>query len=380
MNLSFFKRLNQALPVASNGHTTMSTLSSYHDGEIHTSGQGQHEATTGATLKPSSSFQLRQRGSSSFQGKDTTESVLRSTAFRLFRGTDNVAEETAFSKRFLMGPHPFGSPLRLDDMMDDDPKRAVDYDCKIGRFRTRTQIVVHFLMEIHMLRRDVGTVGLGLTWQWVHSAFTNLAYYYHTQLTAAQRVPLQDVSFEMLPTLTGELWMASEYIVYSMVFVFVTAVLSILFVRYKAPHGRPLYCVPILRRICLTLIVCQTLRIVSFMCTTLPGSSRQCLYAIQSNATLAVLTSGPAPNDGNPERWDPPKTLSDILWRVDPTNGCGDLMFSSHTIFTMLFVCVIWKYFNWKTLKALMVICQVSFGIQFSWVVCCSSALMRRRN
>mmetsp|Transcript_8016 Transcript_8016/g.16695 ORF Transcript_8016/g.16695 Transcript_8016/m.16695 type:complete len:150 (-) Transcript_8016:349-798(-) len=35
-------------------------------------------------------------------------------------------------------------------------------------------------------------------------------------------------------------------------------------------------------------------------------------------------------------------------------------MFSSHTIFTMTFVCVVFKYFNFKWLKAIMAVLQIA--------------------
>jgi hypothetical protein len=35
-------------------------------------------------------------------------------------------------------------------------------------------------------------------------------------------------------------------------------------------------------------------------------------------------------------------------------------MFSSHTIYTMSFVCVVFKYFNFKSLKAIMALLQIS--------------------
>jgi hypothetical protein len=57
--------------------------------------------------------------------------------------------------------------------------------------------------------------------------------------------------------------------------------------------------------------------------------------------------------------WAPPTDLHDLLFRVDASNGCGDLMFSSHTIYTMSFVCVIFKYFNFKWLKWIMALGQL---------------------
>ena len=58
--------------------------------------------------------------------------------------------------------------------------------------------------------------------------------------------------------------------------------------------------------------------------------------------------------------WAPPSELNDVLFRVDASNGCGDLMFSSHTIYTMTFVCVVFRYFNVRWLKAIMALGQIS--------------------
>jgi hypothetical protein len=53
------------------------------------------------------------------------------------------------------------------------------------------------------------------------------------------------------------------------------------------------------------------------------------------------------------------------MWRID-ANGCRDLMFPSHTTFTMLFACVTFMCFNWKFLKITMAslqICIVPFAL-----------------
>jgi sphingomyelin synthase-related protein 1 len=233
----------------------------------------------------------------------------------------------------------------------------------IGQLRSRDDIVQHFMVELHMLWRDSGIIFLGTVMQWVHSVLTNIAYYYQTQLSAAQRVPLKDIAYETLPTLDGSWWIASEYIVYTMLTITVLAMVSILVIRWHPPHGRPLYSVPILRRMLITLTVCQILRCISFLCTTLPGASRQCLYSVPEDMTKDELLNGPARDTGNPVGWAPPVTVSDILWRVDATTGCGDLMFSSHTIFTMTFVCLIWRYFNWQLLRWAMLLMQVGLVV-----------------
>eukprot|EP00521_Asterionellopsis_glacialis_P007757 CAMPEP_0195283414 /NCGR_PEP_ID=MMETSP0707-20130614/1968_1 /TAXON_ID=33640 /ORGANISM="Asterionellopsis glacialis, Strain CCMP134" /LENGTH=576 /DNA_ID=CAMNT_0040342577 /DNA_START=293 /DNA_END=2023 /DNA_ORIENTATION=+ len=230
----------------------------------------------------------------------------------------------------------------------------------LGTRRNWDQIQTHFLLELRMLRRDSLFLFFALVYQWVHSVFTNVAYYYHTQLSAAQRVPLMDVGFEALPLLTGSMWMISEYMVWSIVAIVVSCMLLILVVRMYPPHGRPLYAVPILRRMGMTLVVCQTLRIISFLVTTLPGAARQCMYHVPEDMTRDEMMTGSAPDRGQPEGWAPPQDWNDILWRIDATNGCGDLMFSSHTIFTMMFVCITFTYFNWRPLKYLMAIFQLA--------------------
>ena len=245
------------------------------------------------------------------------------------------------------------------DVAEPYYEEAETADLGVGRFRRRDEIVLHFMVELNMLRRDLLVMFLGFLFQWFHSIFTNIAYYYHTHLSAAQRVPLKDIAYDILPVLSGSWWMVSEYLVFAMVAIISLSIASILIIRWNAPHGRPLYCIPILRRMLITLTVCQVLRCVSFLITTLPGASRQCLYEVPHDMTREEMISQPAHDRGNPMGWAPPITMNDILFRVDATNGCGDLMFSSHTIFTMLFVCVVWRYFNWGFLKWAMLTMQV---------------------
>lgn len=288
---------------------------------------------------------------------------------------------TRLMSHFLMGPHNFENQLPFppgpervrkgSDFDHDLLKKSTSFttdeetdETALLTVRTREQVVLHFLMELQMLKRDSALIIFGIFYQWFHSAATNLAYYYHAQLTAAQRVPLQDAMFAALPTLNGAWWMASEYLVYGMIITTVALIVSILFIRWNAPHRRPLYCIPILRRMLITLVAAQTLRIISFMITTLPGASRQCLYDVPEDMERSEMMEGPAHDRGNPEGWAPPKDWSDILWRVDATNGCGDLMFSSHTIFTCLFICIVFRYFNWSILKWSMVATQL-FAIPF---------------
>ena len=127
-----------------------------------------------------------------------------------------------------------------------------------------------------------------------------IAYWQQTQLNAANRVPLRDLAFDLLPALDGDYWIISEYMVYSIIGIEVALHLSNLFLKWNAPHGKPIYCVQILRRIGITLSACEFLRMISFLITTLPGSSRQCRYSVPSNLTAEEMMNGPAPDEGNP--------------------------------------------------------------------------------
>lgn len=166
--------------------------------------------------------------------------------------------------------------------------------------RSRENIIIHLLMEMKMLQTDLAFILFVTFYQFFHSSVTNLAYWQHARLNAANRVPLKDIAFDLLPPLDGELWIVSEYILYGILIVAISCIVSNLVVNWNAPHGRPIYCMQILRRLGMTWIVCQSFRMISFLVTTLPGASRQCRYAVPDGLTAAEMMSMPAPSEGNP--------------------------------------------------------------------------------
>ena len=180
-------------------------------------------------------------------------------------------------------------------------KRVQAYQRKYAfTLRSRENIIIHLLMEMKMLRTDLAFILFVTFYQFFHSSVTNLAYWQHAQLNAANRVPLRDLAFDILPPLDGDLWIVSEYILYGILTVAISCIVSNLVVKWNAPHGRPIYCVQILRRLGMTWIVCQSLRMISFLVTTLPGASRQCRYAVPDGLTAAEMLNMPAPIEGNP--------------------------------------------------------------------------------
>lgn len=211
---------------------------------------------------------------------------------------DNIENNESSTTSLPMGSSDETIPLRTRTPTNNNKKQRRKYAFQL---RSRENVIIHFLLELRMLQVDILFVLFTIFYQFFHSSITNIAYYQHAQLNAANRIPLRDIAFDYLPQLDGELWMISEYICYTLLGIAITCIVSNLVVKWSAPHGRPIYCMQIVRRLGLTLIVCQTLRMVSFLVTTLPGASRQCRYAVpESGLTSDEMLIGPAPAEGNP--------------------------------------------------------------------------------
>jgi len=140
------------------------------------------------------------------------------------------------------------------------------------------------------------------------------------------REPLQDMGFMLFPALSKEQQIWSEVVFFTLFG------LTIGFAMIY-PFWNPDHHLPVQRRRFATLMtlrflgVCaaaQALRIISFLVTTLPGPNYHC-----------------RPNS---KEYNPPKGIWDILLTQDPFTHCGDLVFSSHTIFIMLCALTWHKY------------------------------------
>lgn len=158
----------------------------------------------------------------------------------------------------------------------------------------------------------------------MHLVATNVAYYMHIP-----REPLHDLGFAILPALTPVQQIASEWVFWLILASTIAFALSPFVVCYS----RPIYTVQMLARFLAVCMYAQALRIVTFLVTSLPSPNYHC----------------------RPEAPDyaPPRTLYSILnpLEKDPYRGCGDLVFSSHTIFVMLCVMTFIKYAPWLPKK-----------------------------
>ncbi|KAJ6795212.1 phosphatidylinositol:ceramide inositolphosphotransferase-like [Iris pallida] len=103
-------------------------------------------------------------------------------------------------------------------------------------------------------------------------------------------------------------------------------------------HSKRFYTVLLWRRVLAFLVASQSLRIITFYSTQLPGPNYHC----REGSKLARL---PAPD-----------SIFEVLLLNFPRGilyGCGDLIFSSHMIFTLVFVRTYHKYGSKRFVKAL---------------------------
>ncbi|GMI50239.1 hypothetical protein ScalyP_jg9333 [Parmales sp. scaly parma] len=252
--------------------------------------------------------------------------------------------------------------------------------------RQRKYILSQLRIELTILLGDKYIFLFCIIAQLYHSIATNVVYLMEAKfLSSAQRLPLWDLSYHYLPELHGWLWSVSDILIYCMIAS--AAVLALLTIPLRPKpslsHTSPPFATLVLKRFLVTVSVLQSLRIISFTTTLLPGSSHQCLYTVtdemnsDENLTIDLFTSTSpadgraADSRGNSVDWAPPQSLSEVLFRVDSSMGCGDLMFSSHTIFAVTTACTIFKYFGSRRNKV---------GISVALVVLILLTLMSRKH
>lgn len=198
-----------------------------------------------------------------------------------------------------------------------------------------THLRRHLAKERVLLRANLRVVVLGLMFQWVHSTATNVVYMLHVQ-----RQPLYDLGFEVLPPLSRDWQIISELVFFAFIAGILVFALTPLVRERKGPAR---YIMTLVARYIAVLMLCQALRIMSFMATVLPGPNYHC-------------------RPGSLE-YAPPQTAADVFARTDAFKGCGDLVFSSHTIFVMTCALTYQRYGSSVNTKRLMWAVVFVFGL-----------------
>nr|CAB3493823.1 unnamed protein product [Digitaria exilis] len=183
-------------------------------------------------------------------------------------------------------------------------------------------------VELKILSEKWRLLLAGLVFQYIHGLAARGVHYLH------QPGPtLQDLGFMILPELGKERGYISETL---FTFIFLSFVLWTF--HPFILHTKRFYTVLIWRRVLAFLCASQFLRIITFYSTQLPGPNYHC-------------------REGSPlSRLPPPHNAAEVLLINFPKGviyGCGDLIFSSHMIFTLVFVITYQKYGSIRFVKML---------------------------
>ncbi|KAI4356550.1 hypothetical protein L6164_000567 [Bauhinia variegata] len=182
--------------------------------------------------------------------------------------------------------------------------------------------------EINLLLENWKYLLAGLVCQYIHGLAARGVHYLHRPGTT-----LQDVGFFLLPELGQDRAYISETL---FTFIFLSFVLWT-FHPFILKSKR-IYTVLIWCRVLAFLVASQFLRIITFYSTQLPGPNYHC----RLGSKLATLP--------------PPESVLEVLLINFPRGvmyGCGDLIFSSHMIFTLVFVLTYQRYGTRRCIKQL---------------------------
>lgn len=206
-------------------------------------------------------------------------------------------------------------------------KIYADMSLYIGREASKLwkRVCAEIATEINLLVENWKYILGGLICQYIHGLAARGVHYIHRPGPT-----LQDAGFFLLPELGQDRAYVSETV---FTFIFLSFVLwtfhPFIFKNKK------IYTVLIWCRVLAFLVACQFLRIITFYSTQLPGPNYHC----REGSKLATL---PRPDN----------LLEFIL--IVPQGvlyGCGDLIFSSHMIFSLVFVRTYYKYGTQRFIK-----------------------------
>jgi len=182
--------------------------------------------------------------------------------------------------------------------------------------------------EVSLLSENWKFLLAGLFFQYVHGLAAHGVHYIHRPGPT-----LQDAGFFLIPEIgQGNAYM-SESIFNFIFFSFILWTFHPFFFQSKRIYTVLIWC-----RVLAYLVGCQILRIITFYATQLPGPNYHC----REGSKYARLP--------------PPESALEVILINFPTGmlyGCGDLIFSSHMIFTLVFVLTYQKFGTRRCIKQL---------------------------
>ncbi|KAA8516347.1 hypothetical protein F0562_016640 [Nyssa sinensis] len=180
--------------------------------------------------------------------------------------------------------------------------------------------------EFKLLLENWKYLVAGAIFQYIHGVAARGVHYFHRPGPI-----LQDVGFFLLPELGQEKAYISEY-----VFSFIFISFFLWTFHPFISKSKKIYTVLMWCRVLAFLVACQVLRIITFYSTVLPGPNYHC----REGSKLATLPR-------------PDSVLKVLLINFSQgiLYGCGDLIFSSHMIFSLVFVRTYQKYGTRRFIK-----------------------------
>ncbi|KAG9155948.1 hypothetical protein Leryth_004175 [Lithospermum erythrorhizon] len=212
------------------------------------------------------------------------------------------------------------------------------YDCSYDE-KLWKRICTEVLVEAKLLVENWKYVLGGLIFQYIHGVAARGVHYLHRPGPI-----LQDLGFFLLPELGPDKFFISEVTFSFMFLSFVLWTFHPFIFKNKKIYTVLVWC-----RVLAFLCVCQALRIMTFYSTQLPGPSHHC----REGSKLARLPL--------------PKHYLEFLIINIPQGalfGCGDLIFSSHMIFSLVFVRTYQKYGSLRFIK------------RFAWLLVVTQSLL----
>ncbi|KAI3782600.1 hypothetical protein L2E82_12651 [Cichorium intybus] len=210
----------------------------------------------------------------------------------------------------------------------------------IGREASKLwkRICAETTTEINLLLENWKYILGGLICQYIHGLAARSVHYFHRPGPI-----LQDTGFFLLPELGKERAYVSETV---FTFVFLSFVLWTF--HPFILKSKKIYTVLIWVRVLAFLVACQFLRIITFYSTILPGPNYHC----REGSRLATLPR--------------PDNLLEVFLIIPRgvLYGCGDLIFSSHMIFSLVFVRTYQKYGSRRFIK------------QCAWLIAVAQSLL----
>ncbi|CAL9094117.1 unnamed protein product [Musa acuminata var. zebrina] len=190
------------------------------------------------------------------------------------------------------------------------------------------KVCVETSVELQLLAEKWKLLLTGLLFQYIHGLAARGVHYLHRPGPT-----LQDLGYMILPEIGRERGYISESL-------FTIVFLSFVLWTFHpfVYHSKRFYTVLLWWRILAFLVASQLLRIITFYSTQLPGPNYHC----REGSKLARLP--------------PPESIAEVLLINFPHGviyGCGDLIFSSHMIFTLVFVRTYHKYGSKRFVKLL---------------------------